>query len=582
MSATQAEELTIFPQRQNVPMSSQDESYLELTMSTQEECFTMSSQEESFTVMSTQEESVLELPPNQQTPTRPSCRVQYRLRWFYSKGAFLILIWLLLTSGILDNRDISVFLTGDGRLYYLILLPAITEFVSALVSGWLADAQLGNYRTLKAGAVLLFFSMTLFCALLLLLQSVVPSDSELFAILLTICSCLSFAGRMPILVISLQLGLDQMPDASSDNIISFISWFVLCLVTGFWLNTAFVTLVQACTSQHDILLYYFEIWSLLAVLCTSIILISDFLLAPKWLTKEPKSPQSLKGIFKVLRYAKNHKYPVQRSALTFWEEELPSRIDFGKSKYGGPFTTEQVENVKTTLRMLVVSIPMWVVFTSNYIMQEFPTTLNTSNGTEITDCSTAVVKLFTSNSNWWLIVGILINEFTIYPFVRKSPTILKRFGVASFILILVSSAYLILNIVSLDYTIEDPMGWSNIVQSIMIGLQKMVLLTSALEFVCAQSPLNMRNLSIGYILCINYLLYALSNALVYVFGRLCASSYCTIIYYSLATVLSVVGFVLHCFLARWYKRRKREDVIATQQWVEEAYDRYLRAGDRHY
>ena len=35
--------------------------------------------------------------------------------------------------------------------------------------------------------------------------------------------------------------------------------------------------------------------------------------------------------------------------------EIPSRIDFGKSKYhGGPFTTEQVVYVKTFFRVLVV------------------------------------------------------------------------------------------------------------------------------------------------------------------------------------------------------------------------------------
>ena len=43
-----------------------------------------------------------------------------------------------------------------------------------------------------------------------------------------------------------------------------------------------------------------------------------------------------------------------RSAFTYCEDKLPSRIDFGKTKYGGPFTTEQVEDVKTFLRLLVI------------------------------------------------------------------------------------------------------------------------------------------------------------------------------------------------------------------------------------
>ena len=602
MSTTQAEnltELTILSQQERSSMSTQEESVIELTMSTPEESvveLTMSTQEESVVeltmstqdlelTMSTQEESVS---PNQQTPRR-SWRVQYRLRWFYSKGSYLVLIWILLANianRILFNLLYYFIVTKYSHLFYLTWLPFVARLVSALLSGWLADALLGHYRTVKAGAVILYLPLILCCVLQLTLHSVIDNNHVLVVIPLLISSCLGSAGSMFILVTSLQLGLDQMPEASTANITSFIAWFVLLVFTGFWLGDASTTLLP-CINQLDFFTGYFEILSLFPVLCASIILCSDFLLAPKWLKKEPKSQQSLKGIFKVLRYAKKHKYPVRRSALTFWEEELPSRLDLGKSKYGGPFTIEQVENVKTVLRMLVVSIPMWIIFTSIYVLQYSPTSFDSTltNGTTATnskDCSTAVVKLFTRNANWWVIIGIVINEFTIYPFIRKSLTILKRFGAASLALILVNSVYLILNIVSLNYAIEDPMGWYDIVRSVMGGLLAMVLLTSALEFVCAQSPLNMRSLLIGYIWYIGYVSYTISYILVGLFDTLYTSSNCTVIYYSLATVLSIVGFVLHCFLAHWYKRRKRDDTITTQQWVEEAYDRYLDADDRRH
>ena len=35
---------------------------------------------------------------------------------------------------------------------------------------------------------------------------------------------------------------------------------------------------------------------------------------------------------------------------------IPSRIDLGKHKYGGPFTTEQVKDVKTFLRLILVIV----------------------------------------------------------------------------------------------------------------------------------------------------------------------------------------------------------------------------------
>ena len=38
----------------------------------------------------------------------------------------------------------------------------------------------------------------------------------------------------------------------------------------------------------------------------------------------------------------------RKKCLTFCEDDSQLQIDFGKSKYGGPFTTEQVEDVNCT------------------------------------------------------------------------------------------------------------------------------------------------------------------------------------------------------------------------------------------
>ena len=74
------------------------------------------------------------------------------------------------------------------------------------------------------------------------------------------------------------------------------------------------------------------------------------------LMTKPQLSNPIKHIAKVLNYARKHKYPERRSALTYWEEDYPSRIDLGKDKYGGPFTVEQVEDVKTVLRLIPLII----------------------------------------------------------------------------------------------------------------------------------------------------------------------------------------------------------------------------------
>ena len=60
-------------------------------------------------------------------------------------------------------------------------------------------------------------------------------------------------------------------------------------------------------------------------------------------------------IFQVLNYSQKNKYPRLRSALTYIDEEQPSRIDFGKYKFGGPFTEEEVEDVKTIFRLSTIA-----------------------------------------------------------------------------------------------------------------------------------------------------------------------------------------------------------------------------------
>ena len=73
-----------------------------------------------------------------------------------------------------------------------------------------------------------------------------------------------------------------------------------------------------------------------------------------WFLIDSGSRNPYKLVFKVLKFAKDHTNPVHRSAFTYCEDELPSRIDLGKEKYGGPFTTEQVEDVKAFLGILRV------------------------------------------------------------------------------------------------------------------------------------------------------------------------------------------------------------------------------------
>lgn len=49
---------------------------------------------------------------------------------------------------------------------------------------------------------------------------------------------------------------------------------------------------------------------------------------------------------------------MHRSALTYWDDTKPSRLDLGKTKYGGPFSTEEVEDVKTFIATTMVLVSL--------------------------------------------------------------------------------------------------------------------------------------------------------------------------------------------------------------------------------
>ena len=445
-----------------------------------------------------------------------------------------------------------------------------------LLCGWLADARFGKYRVFKTGSVVLFSVVVMLCLCSLVFSNkLVPP--VVIVVITRIILCLGFIGTASCTVTSLQLGLDQMPDASAANITSFISWFVCCFFTGLWVGDASYHLLSnfldPMSSSYNSL---FQIFSLFPVLCMAIVLCTDFFLSPKLLIMEPKSPQSLKLVFRVLNFAAKHKAPVNRSALTYWEDDIPSRIDLGKSKYGGPFTTEQVEDVKTFFKLLVVSVPFVFIVLSLSLLVGKPVYM--FSHIIMSPYSSVVLHYFTYNECWCVIIGTMVYEFVIYPFVgNKLPSILRRIGAASFVVIVLSIVSLVVSIVRHYYNTVDSMVWHDIVLQVFSGFSLMFLLSSAFEFICAQSPYNMRTLVTGYAILLLLSSELLGSLVRHIFYENCTSPYCFIILNSITVSLAVIGFLLHCILARWYKRRVRDDIYTPHRLVEEVYDRYLSA-----
>ncbi len=496
--------------------------------------------------------------------------MKYKLRYFYSKGAFLVLVWMMLITSALTFLY-RMFTKSGGIQTYLhykdqrfLLLPIIA-FIP--IAGSLADVRYGNFKVFKFGALLLFVSTVLTCICVIIKDKRVHPTVTMVAI--TAAVLVMYLGVSACIVTALQLGLDQMPDASSDNIISFIKWFIFSSVFGSWISESiFKSTVHCAFVDPDNKFIFFSLYPVFAM---SILCCSIFLLAPKWLIIEPKSPQSLKIIYQVLKFAAKHKAPLNRSALTYWEEDIPSRMDLGKSRYGGPFTTEQVEDVKTFFKIIVIQIPLFFVSLSS---RELYVHLNHQPLPSIDKCTASLISLFTYHPFVCAMLVTLISEFIVYPLVKmEPPSILKQIGFACFIIVVANIGILSAEVVSYFHDIQI---WIEIATSIIGGLVYLSFLTnSILLFACAQSPYNMRGLLAGFALLLHISSLGLGELFFSITVKLCDKCYNYIIYSSVMVAITLFGFILYCLLARWYKRRVRDEEYNAHRVVEEVYDRYL-------
>ncbi len=493
----------------------------------------------------------------------------YKLRYFYSKGAFLVLVWIMLITSAtaflyhMFTKSWGINTSFNYKEQRFLLIPIIA---CTPIAGWLADIRYGNFKVFRFGALLFFVSTVLTCIFMIIKEEGVHPTVTRVAITAAVLG--AYLGFSACALTALQLGLDQMPDASSDNIISFIKWFIFSALFGVWISEIIVLSIVSCASvKCDNKFIFFSLYPVLAM---SILFCSIFLLASKWLIIEPKSPQSLKTIYQVLKFAAKHKSPLNRSALTYWEEDIPSRMDLGKSRYGGPFTTEQVEDVKTFFKIIVIQIPLFFVSLSYRILYGYFSQPSWS----INECTASFISLFTYHPCVCAMLVTLISEFIVYPLVKmEPPSMLKQIGFACFINVVANIGILSAEVVSYFHDIQI---WIELASSIIGGLVHFSFLTnSILLFGCAQSPYNMRGLLVGFAFLLHASSLGLGELFFTITVNLCDKCYNYIIYSSVMVVVTLFGFILYCLLARWYKRRVRDEEYNVHRVVEEVYDRYL-------
>lgn len=218
-------------------------------------------------------------------------------------------------------------------------------------AGWLADVHFGRHKVIQYSMRLMWLG----CLILLLerlLDSVIPtyykvySEGPIFSVVFLI-DLFSLAGFHTNII---PFGIDQMPDASTEQLKAFIRWYYWTRNVGVSINIIINLFFCGVIGDLD---YFTFISILLVSLFLTLAVSSDFIFSGM-LNKQHKRQNPMYDMRMVLQYAAKHKQPVRRSAFTYNPAFNPTRIDYAMSFYGGPFSYEQVENVKTILNMLKV------------------------------------------------------------------------------------------------------------------------------------------------------------------------------------------------------------------------------------
>ncbi len=376
-----------------------------------------------------------------------SCK--YRVRKFYSKGAYLVLAWTLLVSATAIASLNLTYILFTGYPDWLVTTTLAVFLPIIFCLGYLANYKLQDYTIARIGIIAMFLVTIVFSIYVLILGRFwtriwfwTVVQRVINEVVLCIMLCV-FLVALTCLTCVLQLGLDQMPDASSSSITSFIAWFVFSISADSWVGDfgQYMVLKGNCFGLIVDSISSIQLYSLYPALFASFILILNLLFAKSWLIIEPNPPKSFKMIYQVLKFAAKHKAPLNRSALTYWEEDIPSRMDLGKSRYGGPFTTEEVEDVKSILRMFAMSLPLWLI---SFALAFNPDNVVPLTFPNLTNCTSDMLFSFTYSNYLWSMIGTLVNEFVFYPLFRdRFPSILKRIGIASFLSLVLSIVFII-------------------------------------------------------------------------------------------------------------------------------------------
>ena len=489
--------------------------------------------------------------------------------------------------------------------------------------GHLADVYLTRYRALKSSLIILTI-VTLASVVYLGIDTVasIVGNITIFheaptGVLTAIIIMMYIIGLGLFEANIIQFGLDQLLEAPTHKLIAFIHWYYWSQSVGglalFYMYegglVAQLTMIES--HRHDnnttIKITTDKLSSSYAVLLLTLVnitILTIFCISKKHFYIEKAGLNPFKNIYKVLKYSWKHKVPEHRSAFTYWEEDIPRRIDLGKSKYGGPFTNEEVEDTKTFLRILPLLL---CLFGYHLAGDGYSAPIQLQR----TSCPSLPVLLLIVYNPQHLtalvtVVGIPLYRLVIIKIVPKLKTVqmLTKMWVGLYFSLLQVVLYIIVVVNyntshwpqhqandndihhylssqkclrnQLGYRQARPLPGDNtyllfIIPQLLNGLSSLLVSMTVFEFICAQAPRTTQGLFIG----LWYATFSIRYLVVGILDNVITEMRSWLIYEGVKGFFILMSLVLFSCVSRCYRYRQRDEIVNVQGMIEDTHERWL-------
>ena len=511
------------------------------------------------------------------------CIKIYQSSLIHSKGAVVVLIWTsvitistyILLNATIQLNAVSIWAKQPIQNFIFLFFPVL---------GYLGE-KWTRYKVIIVSVSIMAttYVMSLILLIIIVMPDVHHGIRSTIEYLYTVTTLIILFGFGLFISNIIQFGTDQLQFAPSHHLAAFSHWFVCVFLFSF------VIPVVASGAIKSNFIYY-------GICCFCFALLVGFAITfgcccKHHFTIEPSAHiDPVQMIWRVMKYAWKHRYPVRRSAFTY-SDGPPSRLDLAKERYGGPFTTEQVEDVKSFWNILVVFLPLITHALPNTlgVAKQYINVMGTNN--TITDSFLPNIVFNYPEVIEYLVsvISIIILQLVIVPFFScYIPSMLKRmwigllFSLFSSITLTVISAALNNSIQELNHTsfcgehyhTNITSLWPYyvlIIPQLLSGFGLLMILVTILEFILAQGPCYMQGTLIGTL----FLPFAVSE--LYDVISVSTPAGCYWEYYAATSGIVFISLIIYSIVAYRYKYRQRNEIsdINVRVTIEEIYERNL-------